>query len=461
MPAQAQAAGFWNLDRGPSHYGRGGANIANPQDPVALYTNPAGLAGLRGLQLNVDGNMLFDGKTFTRAPQQFDRFDGTYTYEFETVRNTAEPFPPSPGIFAAYNFANLGLPGLTVALGGYGPPRSDTVYPATETGCDPAPANATSRCNAPQRYSMVESHNLQIHYALGVAYELPWLQMRLGVNFMLIDQIIDTRLTLNAGSLLGDQPEDPGWDVDVKAQAAAHGVPSAAFGFSMAPFSFLKVGIVYQLPYSVNAKGTAQLTVGDDMAQLATVQGDRIRVRLSMPSIFRAAIQYDDPAGLFDVELAFVWEGWSQNRQIIFAPKDISVNVLGNQMDIGRVYLNNNWEDTFSLRLGGEVNVFPDLWLLRAGAYYEKSPVPLNRVNAGSFDLDKFGFTLGSRVDFPLGFWLDVAAGLVLFQTAEVTDSQVLLNDPLTGEDLHAVGNGIYSNTAVYLMAGLGVQIDI
>ena len=49
------AAGFWTMDRGPSSFARGGANVADPKDPLAVYLNPAGLAGLDGLQLAMLG----------------------------------------------------------------------------------------------------------------------------------------------------------------------------------------------------------------------------------------------------------------------------------------------------------------------------------------------------------------------------------------------------------------------
>ena len=124
-PTSAQAAGFWNLDRGASNYGRGGANIADPDDPIAVYTNPAALAGLRGLQLHIDANTVLDTRTFARSPDGMGR-NPNLTYTYEVVSNGETPWPPSPGIFASYNFASLDLEGLTIALGVYGPPRSDS-----------------------------------------------------------------------------------------------------------------------------------------------------------------------------------------------------------------------------------------------------------------------------------------------------------------------------------------------
>ncbi|MCH8922039.1 MAG: hypothetical protein IIA67_02685, partial [Planctomycetes bacterium] len=121
------------------------------------------MAGLRGLQLNIDANLIIDGREFARADDapvaecltQDDPCSTPLTYSseggpkrsYEPVRNDADLFPPSPGGFVAFNLASFGIEELTIAAGVYGPPRSDRVWPA-EGG-----KNAAGDQKASQRYS--------------------------------------------------------------------------------------------------------------------------------------------------------------------------------------------------------------------------------------------------------------------------------------------------------------------
>ena len=138
-PTSAFAAAFWNLDQGVSSYGRGGANIVMPGDPSAVYLNPAALAGLEGFQLVLGANMIKDFRTFQRVPVEGQGPQDA----FDEVKNESDPIP-SPNLFISYNFAGVGVEGLTMGMGLWGPPRADMVF-------DP---------EGSQRYSLVKSLNI-------------------------------------------------------------------------------------------------------------------------------------------------------------------------------------------------------------------------------------------------------------------------------------------------------------
>lgn len=443
-PSMARAGGYWPLDRGPSNYARGGANIVAPDDPIALYTNPSALAGLRGLQLHVDGNIVIDNRAYTRAPDTLGGRDKTYP----TATSSWPVFPPSPGIFVAYNFGAWGVPQLSIAGGGYGPPRADRRYDA----------------DGPQRYGEIESHNLQIHYALGAAYELPWYRLRLGVTGMVINQIINAHLKLNAPLIENpDNPENPAYDIAILANAREDGILAATFGASMTPIPRVSLSLAYQLPYDANMPGTADITLGEDFEGLATVEGNGVDVKLTLPSIFRAAARYDDPERVYDVELAFVREGWSRYKSVVFDPDNIQVVPapgLGEPIDIQTIDIRSLLRNAYSVRLGGSYVLFPDLFRIRAGTYYETSAVRPRRLNVGAFDANKFGVTLGGRVDAPYGLWLDFAGGFEKWQTQTVDDSVVKLENPLYPEiEKHPIANGTYENARIFVMAALGAEL--
>ncbi len=441
----AEAAGLWNLDRGASHYARGGANIAAPRDPIALYTNPAALAGLRGMMFMADGNAIWDNRRFTRASDDIN--DDGLPEEYLPAENTNPTFPPSPGFFLTYNLEQLGLPELTVGAGGWGPPRSDTTWPH----------------EGPQRYSIMESHNLQVHYGVGAAYALPFLGLKVGVTGMMINQIIDTSLRLSALPELARG--DNRFDAEVWVEAEDNWIPGAVIGVSAQPLPYLILASSVQLPWNVDARGKADIRmVGAGLEAVgAEVEGENVGIKLQMPALIRVAVQYLDPDDRFDVELAGVMETWSRNKQITFVPDGIvlKVNSFGTESDVGKITFDTNYRDTFSVRLGGRYELLEDFLTIRAGTYFERSAVAPEYLSPSSFDTNRTGFTLGARVDLPHGIWVDLATGLVLWAPTEISDSKILLKHPITGDGQFPIGNGKYENRQVYMLAAAGIALPI
>jgi long-chain fatty acid transport protein len=416
----------------------------------------------------VDGNWVFDHRAFTRrsdcdsgtelVPAAGD--GGSYSCssgtlrEYDRVENSELREVPSPGVFAAYNFAALGLDELTVAGGLFGPPRSDRVWPA----------------DGPQRYGEVESRNLQVHYALGLGYELPWYGIRLGATGMLITQTVQTQLRLNT---FFSYPESETHDAHIDADAVDAWIPAAIFGASARPIGPITIAVAAQLPYDVEANGTATVEFQRDIGDAATVTGDEIDVVLHMPWLVRAAVLYRHPDASFDVELAFQWEGWRRYDEVTFRPIDMEVtsDLLPEPIVLEEILLSVNARDTGSLRLGGEYRVIPDMLAVRAGAFYERAAVGGGNLNVGFFDLDKIGLTAGARVELPfrdwLGLpfvnWIDVAGGYLAWRTKEVTTSKIRIINPLATPPAERwpIGNGTYESYSVVIQAAIGGRVDI
>jgi long-subunit fatty acid transport protein len=452
-PAVAHAAGWWALDKGTSNYGRGGANIADPQEPVALHVNPAALAGVKGLQLVVDGDMVFDRRAFTRAPDNHTPTGALATYD--TVTNDWLPLPPSPGVFMAYNFAKLGLPRLTVGAGTWGPPRVDHMFPK-----DAGP-RGDDGTEAAQRYSEIEYHALQMEMALGAGYELPWYRLRLGVTGTMIRQTVDTSLKIN--TFLGGD-ENPLYDGYVYVRAVDPWIPTATLAVSGSPMPSVTLAVAYQLAYDVHAIGKAkEISLARGIANIAAVSGDDLAVDLHAPSVFRAAAAYRHPDDSFAVELAFVWEEWSNNQQIVFHPKDVVFTTPVDDIPLQDIIISTHWRNSYSVRLGGQYQLLPDLLLVRAGGYYERGAVPKNYLSAFSLDLDKIGVTLGARADLPWGLFVDAALGYVHWLPQTVTRGNVRLVNPLTDPPTSEwpVNNGDYKGGQVIAMLALGAKLDL
>jgi len=457
LPMNAMAAAFWNLDQGSSSYGRAGANIVMPGDPTAVYLNPAALAGLTGFQLVLGANMIMDSRSFQRTAGEGEGPDGP----FEKVSNESSP-NPSPNIFLSYNFASLGMEELTVGLGLWGPPRADMVF-------DPDGA---------QRYSIVESLNIQAHYALALGYDTGWNKLKIGAAFMGVYMKVDQTLDLNSRgpqNILCSKPEDIDCDIATHINAEQAFIPSGIFGLSVELMDGLELALSYQLQFDVKAPGKAELTPGDAFANVVEFNGDEIEVSLLLPAIARAAVRYTDVENLYDVELAFVYENWSRNDKITFDATAITTTALGNDLgSVGVIELTPNWRDTYSIRLGGSWEAIPELLTARAGIYYERSAVDDTWVNLGNFDGNKIGTTLGARIEIPGGFWTDFSVGHAHFISRTVTNTGTLSDDPIapneddpeteaveTPEVQWPIADGTYNSRMIIFMAALGYHWDI
>lgn len=451
---KANAGGFWNFDKGVENYARGGADIVAPSDPVALYLNPSSLAPQRGFQLVIDVNAISDHRRFERAgdslggdlPRATQFGDGPVfgprPRTYVGVQNKWKT-QPSPALFVAWNLAPLGAERVTIAAGLYGPPRNDADYSA----------------GGPQRYTLIESHNLEVHKALSIGVAIPEARLRVGFTGMLIDQTLDIRQNFN--TFLGGA-EAPGYDANAHILASDKNIPSAILGVSGDLTDRLSAGVSGQLGWTVHAKGSMDATLGEDLAaKSVTISGNRVNANFQLPPLLRAGLRMKDSAGMWDAELAVVWEGWSANREVEFAPQNIKL-VLGTSGLAARVptiHLPTHLRDTFSVRTGGSWRPAPNAPLLRGGVFYERSALAHDDTSMGSFDLDKIGVSSGARVDLASRVHLDLALGAQYWMPIRVSGSRVNIPDPVHGLTQWPIGNGRYSNWRMVGMLGLGITL--
>lgn len=428
------------MERGVATMARGGANIAAPDDATAIYTNPSSLSRLRGLQIMVDGNSQLDDRRFARAADDLDN-DGTLT-QYDEVNNQMG-LVVSPGVFLSYNLAALGLEELTLGAAFFGPLQNDRKWDRS----------------GPQRYDEVISMNRQVYYSLAAGLALPWHGLRVGVSGFAVRQHFNTSLTVTALSSLGGA-ETPSYDALIAVDATDPAIFGGVLSASIEPASGWTVAASYQPPYNAKAEGTAEVELGDDLDGLADVIGNDLNLRVDLAAIGRLAVRYDNPGKTFDVEAAVQWEQWSRVEQIRFRPQGIRVQYLGRDDELSDINLAYNWTDTWSVRLGGAYE-FSKTVQGRAGTFYETAAAPESHRSVSSFDFDKVGVTGGARIDLPAGLWLDLTGAYVHYLTETVDESERLLLDVVSLERLHPVSNGDYTLRQLFLMAALGIEIDV
>ncbi len=111
-PDVAQASGFEYPDNGAVALGRAGAFAAKANDGTAIYYNPSGLAQQDGWRVMIDGQMVLQAIDYQRTDS--------------SGNNIGPQVSNSGGAFFAPFIAisKQIVPGLTIAIGGYGPPAN-------------------------------------------------------------------------------------------------------------------------------------------------------------------------------------------------------------------------------------------------------------------------------------------------------------------------------------------------
>ena len=435
------AAGYYNLDQGIESFGAGASMVARPGNASGVYLNPADLAGLEGLDVMLSADYVLDYRSHARSSAALDASRPDEVTDFDKVTNELGfAHAPSPNLFIGYGFDTGVVGKMGLGAGVWGPPRSDQIF--SDDGA--------------QRYSSIQNQNLQIHIGASAAWELyaPW-KLRLGATGMLVQVTIAQRLGLNSAGVFA-APEDPDYDIFADVSAKDPAIFSGLYALSMEPLDGLTVAVTYQSGFEIGADGTLDVQIGEALEGAASIDGDAIEISALMPSVARLGVDYAPKGSEYGFSAAFVWEGWSVNDVQTVKPVDINLTSTGETSPLTPILIQNNYQDTWSLRFGGRYSL-GDTWVLRSGAFYEKSAVPDEYRSLGTFDLDKVGLTTGaSYLIGDSGLRLNLALGMIKGLVSDVSNSEVIAQDPLNPDGGTVVGNGRYDTLQFTSMLGLG-----
>lgn len=467
-PLEARAGGFYISDIGTRGMARAGAFVAAPDSLVALHYNPAGLSRLRGLHaeasLSIVGMSLdYQRKCPCLLPSNPEGFllDPALEASFAPVSSNTPLAIPFLGV--AY-----GLPmwDLTVALGAYGPNSGRHEWGTLPSASSPAFPLLAAR--QPQRYSALEVKNLEANYVLGAGAQ-PLQGLRVGATVMLYQSGSDQTANLWVNSKTFAQiPEDPNFDVPLDVEFTSKLQLSWSVGASYEPLPGLTVGASFRPGRHISSEGKIGVSLPALLSNFgASIVGDQIGITLDTAPIVRVGVEYAVP-NVFEVEAAVVGELWSNHKEIVVSPKNISFTLGDTTQGLGDIVLPRNWRDTYSIRVGGELNLFQPLVGVQAGYFFEPSAIPAERVDTSRVDLDKHGFALGLSTQL-YGVRLDVSAMYVLLSELRVRDSVIEIKAPLASaspSDLGSrdyvtiVGNGDYSGNYLIGSAALSFELD-
>ncbi len=439
-----QAGGYLLPDRGVRAFSRGGAFTVSCDDLSALWYNPSLLAGQRGTQLHTD-------LALVNYEMEFQRYlVPEVGIHYPTVQNNAHPLPdPSFAVSSDFGTKRFGF-----AAGLYAPYSGWSNFPE----------------DGPQRYAQVRNENVAFLVEAAAAWN-PLDGLKIGAGLAFYNFILnDTHATSGFPGVFG-QPEDADLDGLVQLQGEQYFVPTAVAGLWLSPGPWIPALRGFELGFSmmpgvsIEARGKARMRLPEH------VYFDPVTIDPELPGavgsfefpwVVRGGIRYRDPGDRFDVELDTVWEGWSVMKDIRVSPTEPTfyrnvpamgdVEVVSNSMP-------RNFQDTWSLRLGGSIHPLP--WLVvRTGGYYETGASPDAYLTVANPDSDKWALALGTG--FVLGAWeIDLGYMHVFQATRDIASARSLVTQtiPNNPKDAPTIGGGRYESR--YDLIGLSLLVHL
>ena len=363
----ALAGGMTIGDLGAHAEGRSGAFAAKADDLSAIEYNPAGLTSIGSTQIYLSNRFGYAVEEFSRQTATAVNGDAI---PFDSVSNEHPWQLLDPMIGVASNF---GLENWAFAIGAYAPPGIATQHFPEDGG---------------QRFMLIERDVKILYYNLSVAWKFKNL-FGLGASLQWVDAAsIKLSLIVNGNTSEFNQPDGGNMDMLTTVTGADHFGFSGILGAWVKPLPFLHLALSGRVaPTTIKADCKIAVdVVHDDVINdddMTITRGgsevDDVTLSMKLPPMARFGVRYIRMKGkqeLFDVELDVTYEAWHVMDRYTLDGEGLEVDIDGDfgsvdPIPIDKIYLNKQWKDTFSVRLGGDYNLLDNHLTLRAGAFFE------------------------------------------------------------------------------------------
>ena len=396
-PAWA-GGGYFNGTKGARAAGRAGAFTAKADDLSAVAFNPAGITHIGTTLIQVGNRFSYNAYSFTRAPTlDWGNPDGDIPpyVEFAEVENQKPWHVLDPILGVTTNF---GLKDWQFALAAYAPPGlREEEYPV----------------DGGQRYLMVSRDAMMLNYSATAAWKLKEL-FGLGVSLQVIAvPKLKYSLVIDGDPFTGAGDNGVSSDYDILATTEGEDLFTfnAVVGGWYRPVPFLEFGLSGQIvPSKIEAPSTLNVSPLDTESFPGGIQLTRdelpandVKLTLALPMTFRAGARYrhlDGERELFDIELDVTYETWSRVDQFLLDSRGLTADVQGNEVEVGQIAIQKQWQNTLTLALGGDYAVLPNRLTARGGAYFETAVAEPEYSNIDFAGGQFAGFALGGSVLF-------------------------------------------------------------
>ena len=402
----AHAGGYFSGEKGARVAGRAGAYTAKADDIMAVAYNPAGLSDVGTTLVQVGNRFSYNAYDFTRRPtlDWGNTENGLPPYvEFEEVHNDTPWQVLDPLVGVATNF---GLKDWGFALAAYAPAGiAHQRYPI----------------DGGQRFMMVEREAVILNYSLSAAWQyektfgvgasLQWI----AVPNLRYSLVIEGHTN---GSFA--YPVSGPFDIHSTVEGEDLFTPNAVLGAWYRPTKYLELGLSGQvIPASIETKSKLTLDplstgiTGGVELERDGKPADDVSLELPLPLTARLGVRYIHQKGdaeLFDIELDVAYESWSRVENFKINSDGLVANLLGQEVDVGNIEVEKEWNDTVTVAIGGDYAALPKLATVRAGASWESAAAPAAYSNVDFVGGQQWNFALGASF-FIQKFEIAVAYG--------------------------------------------------
>ena len=361
-PGAARASGYGINDNSARVVGMGGAFTAVADSPGAIYANPAGIAQLPGLQLEVGLTLVAPSVTFTGlAPDA----------EHRVTVDTEAHLSGLPSLHATCRLHDR----VAVGLGLYTPYGLTRQWPGAVTV-----GGKETGWWGRSLVRRVSLETLYLNPTVGVRLHE---RLYLGVGFA----VALGSLTLERAVTLSADPAD---DVDLRMSG-----DDVAFGATAGVLikvipNLLNVGVGFRSGVAFTFEGSAAYTRGGSPAGVPAALRSQLAdgpaaVELTTPHVasFGAAAF---PARGLTVSFTLDVITWSAHDRLQITFTETDAHTSGEVED---------WHNTLAVRLGAEYEIFS--WLpVRLGFVFDQSPVPETTLGPDLPDGDRYVFNVGA-----------------------------------------------------------------
>jgi long-chain fatty acid transport protein len=354
-PRPARASGFHIDEQDARATGRAGAVMASTNNASAIYYNSAGIARLSGVRVDVGATLLRPTAEFTFAADGTTTAADTRTFVL-------------PQAYVSWRASDL----VAIGLGVHSSFGLALKWPATSPG----------RTNI--READLRTFFITPTFALNLSRWLPGFCVGAGYDVVPASVRLDRDIPFGrdvATVGLGGIAVGIGGRVGIDYRPPA--LPALAFG------------IAYRSPVLLHFEGDADFDAPP--AYRASLPPDgAVTTDVTLPQTLSAGVRVS-PVPELELELDASWRGWSSYDRLAVELPDGSEDSQAK-----------DWEDSFTLRLGGEYT-FAQRWSVRLGGIWDQTPVPADRLDFQVPDANRIDLTLGlgariaERLDVDLG----------------------------------------------------------
>ncbi|MCW7754611.1 outer membrane protein transport protein [Desulfobotulus sp. H1] len=387
----------------------GGAYSAYADDPFAVYYNPAGLtqidrptlaAGVHLIDPSIKlKNIYVEGAAANHPLAGFDlQAPNTPTFDNQASVSDDAPLLIAPHLGFAMPITDR----IAFGVGVYAPFGLEVEFPK-----DPA-------VNPLARSSYHSYYNRKVINPT-VAYK------------------VNERLSLGFGVSVG--MSESGAEV-------MRWVPNPALGPNGGSYQHIKVELKDDVNYSFNLgvmyRPTDTVTLGLTYRSEtdADFEGDvfengrkvaKTTLDYNHPQQVQAGVRYT-PHDRVSLQMDMVWTEWSINQHQVEPLTHIAAGSLFDTYGINEISSQRRWENTRQLRFGGEF-IVNDLLTLRAGYFYDPSPIPDRTLDTMWPDADKKTYSFGAGFNIGQNMTIDtILQYTAIEQTRQVGGESVNLN---------------------------------